>query len=135
MNDNVQNMIGISAILALFLSACFLALGLTRQIDGALDEVSAVVSGQKRSVHSTLTLARPDIYSGSQAFLVTVDQVGAGVAVKVDGVPVASGDPLELAGTAVFQPEAKYRAEYVRDWNGLLKEIRFAKLKPGEDVL
>ncbi|MEI0737073.1 hypothetical protein VQ056_11035 [Paenibacillus sp. JTLBN-2024] len=101
MNDNVQNMIGISAILALFLSACFLALGLTRQIDGALDEVSAVVSGQKRSVHSTLTLARPDIFSGSQAFLVTVDQVGAGVAVKVDGVPVASGDPLELAGTAV----------------------------------
>lgn len=68
MNDNVQNMIGISAILALFLSACFLALGLTRQIDGALDEVSAVVSGQKRSVHSTLTLARPDIFSGSQAF-------------------------------------------------------------------
>jgi len=131
-NHNMQNMIGLSAMLALFLSACFFALGLTRQIDGALQEVAAVVSGQKRSVHSTLATARPEIYSGTQAFMVAMDQIAAGVVIRVEGVQITSGDPLELAGKNVFQTDASYRADYKRDWNGLLKEIRFAQLKPGE---
>ncbi|GIO31167.1 MULTISPECIES: hypothetical protein [Paenibacillus] len=135
MNDNVQNMIGLSVILALFLSACYFTLGLTGRINAALHETSPVVSGQKRSVYETLIQARPDRYNGPQALVLASDQMKAGVRIWVDGVPIASVEPLELAGKSIFQSNAGYRAEYIRNVNGLLEEVRFAKLMPGEDDL
>ncbi|WP_168928922.1 hypothetical protein [Paenibacillus dokdonensis] len=125
MNENMRDMIILSISIALFLGACFFTLGLTSQIRMTLHEAASVVGGQKRSVHSTLKLSEPDIYSGSQALLIVVDSE---VRIQADGVTVTQNDPVALIKQSIFQADAKYRTVYIRDIHGNLTELQFYKL-------
>ncbi|MCJ8012532.1 hypothetical protein MUG84_12405 [Paenibacillus sp. KQZ6P-2] len=132
MNVNVQNMITLSAAVALFLSACYFTLGLTSHIHTALDEASLVSGGQTKSVYTTLKTAKPDTFSGSQAIIITVDQIKNGVQILVDSAPVTEDDPVWMMQQSIFQFDARYRAMYKRDVNGKLIEIHINKLSAGE---
>jgi len=95
-----------------------------------LHEAVSVVGGQKRSVHSTLKLSDPDIYSGSQALLIAIDSE---VRIQADGVAVTQKDPVALIKQSIFQADAKYRAVYIRDIRGDLTELQFYKLPTAEE--
>lgn len=131
MNENMQNMISLSVILALFLSACFIALSLTGHINLALNEASAAVSGQPQSVHSTLQTAHRDAYSSPQAILMTMDHVKKGVRIRVNGLVVDEDDPAKLVSLSIFQVNDVYHAAYIRDIHGNLTEIRFESIGAG----
>lgn len=125
MNENMRDMITLSIAIALFLGACFFTLGLTSQIRMTLHEAVSVVGGQMQSVHSTLKLSDPDIYSGSQALLIGIDSE---VRIQADGVTVTPNDPVGLIKQSIFQADAKYRAVYIRNIHGDLTELQFYKL-------
>ncbi|MWV42279.1 hypothetical protein GRF59_01430 [Paenibacillus sp. HJL G12] len=135
MNDNAQNMITLSVVVVLFLSACFYTLGLTSQINLVLNHAVMTLGGQTRSVHTTLKTAKPDIFSGTQAIVMTVDHINSGVKIQVDDTMVLETVAVELISQSIFQIDANYRAVYNRDINGKLIEIQFYKLLLEEDDL
>lgn len=134
MNENVQKIIILSSILALFLSACFLTLGMTGQIKLAMLEATSTAAGQARSIQTVLTQSSPEIFSGSQAFMIAVDYPKTGIHIRVEGIEVHEEEPAKLAKLALFEAGAKYQAGYIRDYAGTLTEVQFHKLMPGEEM-
>ncbi|BFH62184.1 hypothetical protein [Paenibacillus azoreducens] len=134
MNENVPNMMILCTILALFLSACFLTLGMTGQINLALHEAASTAAGQARSVQTVLTESSPDTFGGAQAFMIAVDHAKTGIRINIDGIEIREEDPAKLAKLALFETGAKYRAIYFRDNAGKLTGVQFQKLMPGEEL-
>lgn len=128
MNENVQQMLTLGAMTALFLSACFVALALTGQINMTLHEAASVVGGQTQSVHSGIHTSEPDTYTGAQAILIAIDQQEKGIVIQADGIQVTPKSAQELMKDSVFEAQSRYTATYIRDGNGQLTEIRFARL-------
>ncbi|MEC0371503.1 hypothetical protein [Paenibacillus chibensis] len=128
MNENVQQMLTLGAMTALFLSACFVALALTGQINMTLHEAASVVGGQTQSVHSGIHTSKPDTYTGAQAILIAIEQQEKGIVIQADGIQVTPKSAQELMKDSVFEAQSRYTATYIRDGNGQLTEIRFARL-------
>lgn len=135
MNENVQHMLTLGAITALFLSACFVALALTGQINMTLYEAASVVGGQTQSVHSGFHTSEADTYTGAQAILIAIDQQEKGMVIRVDGIQVTMKSPQELMKESIFEAQSRYASTYIRDNNGKLTEIRFVRLSAVKEDL
>ncbi|MED5018111.1 hypothetical protein P9847_12435 [Paenibacillus chibensis] len=135
MNENVQHMLTLGAITALFLSACFVALALTGQINMTLHEAASVVGGQTQSVHSGFDTSEADTYTGAQAILIAIDQQEKGMVIRVDGIQVTMKSPQELMKESIFEAQSRYASTYIRDNNGKLTEIRFVRLSAVKEDL
>lgn len=121
-------MLTLGAVTALFLSACFVGLALTGQINMTLHEAASVVVGQTKSVHSGIHTSEADTYTGAQVILIATDQQEKGIIIQADGIQVTPKSAQELMKESVFEAQSRYTATYIRDGNGQLTEIRFVRL-------
>ncbi|OZB95093.1 hypothetical protein [Paenibacillus sp. XY044] len=127
MNEQSENMISISTAFMLFISACIFALGLTGEINRAVDEAGRVAQGQPKSVQPALEASHDDWVSGSQVVFSIIGNNDPGVRISVDGTNVA-GDPWgEGVDFSAIDTGAVYSLDYEWSGSGDLIGINFAK--------
>ncbi|GIO59271.1 hypothetical protein [Paenibacillus cineris] len=127
MNQHAESMISVSIAFILFISACIFALGLTGELNRAVNGAGRAAQGQLRSVQPVLEESHVDWVSGSQVVFSIMELNDPGVRISVDGANVPGGPWEDGFDFSMIETGALYSVAYEWDGSGILTGIHFAK--------
>lgn len=134
MNQHAESMISVSIAFILFISACIFALGLTGELNRAVNEVGRIAQGQPRSVQPALESSDQDWVSGSQIVFSMMGLNEPGVRISIDGANVP-GVPWEDGfDFSMIDTGAVYSVIYEWGGSGVLTGVHFAKSENKEQT-